>query len=95
MGHARSDELRDLDDVVVAIRALTDIVERSPGIFYVRRSPFLHFHTKDGRRWADIKAGTEWGAEVPIPFECGAAAKAAFLHEVRARHRVTMKGGDR
>src|SRR5262245_42237959 len=90
MGHARADELRDIDDVVVAIRALTGIVERSPGIFYIRRSPFLHFHTKDGRRWADIKSRTEWGCEVPLPFECSPGAKTAFLREVRARHRATV-----
>jgi hypothetical protein len=74
MAHARYEELRDLDDVFVAIRALAGIVERSPGIFYLRRSPFLH---RDRARWADVKLGTAWGAEVPIPFECSAAAKAA------------------
>jgi hypothetical protein len=93
MGHARYEELNDLDAVLDAIRALPGVDERSPGVFYLRRSPFLHFHTKDGRRWADVRAGTEWGSEIPIPFDCSARVRASFLREVRARHRATTECG--
>jgi hypothetical protein len=85
MGHARAADLRDIADVLDAVRALPGVLERSPGIFYVGRDPFLHFHTKDGARWADAKTGREWGAEMPLPFEATARAKAAFLREVRVR----------
>ena len=95
MGHARFEELRDLEDVLEGIRALAGVDERSPGIFYLHRSPFLHFHTKDGRRWADVKAGTEWGSEIAIPFDCPSRAKASFLREVCARHRATVDAGSR
>ena len=86
MGHARYDDLRDLEDVLAAIRELPDISEPTPGIFYLRRVPFLHFHTKDGARWADAKLGTSWGPEIPIPFRCARREKMRFLREVRTRH---------
>ena len=86
MGHARYSELRDLEKILDEIRKLPGIAEPTPGIFYLRRVPFLHFHTKDGMRWADAKIGLSWGPELPIPFDCGRREKTRFLREVRARH---------
>jgi hypothetical protein len=86
MGHARYSDLRDLDDVLEAIRELPGISEPTPGIFYLRRVPFLHFHTKDRARWADAKVGLVWGPEIQIPLGCGRREKTIFLREVRARH---------
>ena len=86
MGHARPDELLDLADVVDQIRALPGVSERSPGIFYLGRIPFLHFHARAGERWADAKAGRDWGPEMPLPFRATRRMKAEFLREVRARH---------
>jgi hypothetical protein len=87
VGHARYEELRDLEDVLAGIRALPGVSEPAPGVFYIRRTPFLHFHTKAGKRWADAKTGATWGAEMPLPFGAGKRRKASFLAEVRARHR--------
>jgi len=86
MGHARYNDLRGLEKVLDEIRKLPGIAEPTPGIFYLRRVPFLHFHTKDGMRWADAKIGPSWGPELLIPFGCGRREKARFLREVRARH---------
>ena len=86
MGHAHYDELRDLEDVFAMIRALPGISEPTAGTFYLRRKPFLHFHTKAGARWADAKVGASWGAEIPIPFHCAHREKALFLREVQARY---------
>ena len=86
MGHARYEELRDIHDVLEEIRHLPAISEPAPGIFCVRRVPFLHFHTKAGVRWADAKAGSTWGSEIPIPLGAGPRKKSAFLREVRRRH---------
>ena len=94
MGHARYDELRDLEDVLDAIRKLPGMVERAPAIFYLRRLPFLHFHTKAGARWADAKIGSTWGDDIPIPVGATQRAKAAFLREVRKRHAATLAGAN-
>ena len=86
MGHARYSDLRDLEDVLEAIRKFPGISEPTPGIFYLRRVPFLHFHTKGGMRWADAKVGGSWGSEIQIPSGCGRREKSVFLREVRARY---------
>jgi hypothetical protein len=87
VGHARSEELRDLEDVLGELRALPGVSERAPGVFYLRRIPFLHFHTKAGKRWADAKIGSGWGPEMPLPFGAAKRLRASFLTEVRARYR--------
>ena len=86
MRHARYDELRDLEDIFAVIRALPGISEPTAGTFYLRRKPFLHFHTKAGTRWADAKVGASWGAQIPIPLHCAQREKALFLREIRARY---------
>ena len=86
MGHARYSDLQDLEDVLEAIRKLPGISEPTPGIFYLRRVPFLHFHTKGGARWADAKIGLSWGPELQIPSGCGRREKTIFLRRVRARY---------
>lgn len=93
MGHARYRDLRDLESVLDEIRKLPGIAEPTPGIFYLRRVPFLHFHTKDTARWADAKVGPSWGPELPIPFGCGRREKARFLGEVRARYMSCSSAG--
>ena len=95
MAHAASESLRGIADVLAAIRAFPDIQEKKPGIFYVRRQPFMHFHVRDDVRWADAKIGTMWGPEIPLPFEAGARAKAAFVREVRARYEACATTGTR
>ncbi len=89
MAHCPPDQLKDLADVLAEVRALPGVSEPRPGIFYLRRTPFLHFHSKDGKRWADVRAGRDWGTEVPLPFDASAQAKTSFLRTVERRHRVT------
>jgi hypothetical protein len=86
VGHASKEELRDLEDVLSTVRTWTGISEPTPGIFYLRRKAFLHFHTKDGARWADAKFGKSWGSEIPLPMNCGQRAKERFLREIRVRY---------
>jgi hypothetical protein len=93
MGHARTKDLRDLDEVLASIRALPGVVERSRGVFYLRRAPFLHFHVRGETRYADAKIGQAWGPEIPLPFEAGRTLKAAFMKEVRARHKACLNAG--
>lgn len=95
MGHARHEDLLDLEDVFCELRKLPGISERSPGVFYLRRVPFLHFHTKDGDRWADVKVGTIWGPEIPVPFQCGPRVKQRLLKVVTERHEFFLSGAAR
>ena len=90
MAHASHEDLLDLEDVFSEIRKLPGISERSHGTFYVKRIPFVHFHTKDGDRWADVKAGAVWGPEIPIPFLCGPRVKQRFLRAVTGHHRFLV-----
>jgi hypothetical protein len=92
MGHASHEDLLDLEDVFCELRKLPGIAERSHGVFYLKRIPFLHFHTKDGERWADAKVGTGWGPEIPIPFQCGPRARQRFLKTVTDRYKSLISG---
>ncbi len=56
MGHTKLELIGDLAFELAALRLLPGIKEKKPGIFYFKALPFLHFHDKDGVRWADIKA---------------------------------------
>ena len=86
MRRVRGKDLRDLAGVLDEVRAWPDIVERTPGVFWLRRVPFLHFHVKGDDRRAHAKRGATWGAEISVPFDASARAKAALLRELRARY---------
>jgi hypothetical protein len=55
--HARADDLGPLDDLLVHLRELDGLVERSPGTFYRRSKAFLHFHIDPAGIFADLKVG--------------------------------------
>ena len=95
MAHASSENLRGIADVLATIRGFAGVQETRPGIFYIRRRPFLHFHVRGDARWADAKIGTKWGLEIPLPFDAGARAKFAFVREVRARYEACATTGPR
>src|SRR6267378_3707854 len=86
MGHARANDLRDLHDALAQIRALPGVSERRPGVFWLRQTPFLHFHTTGDFRRAHAKIGSVWGPEIVLPFGASRAARAAFVREIRARY---------
>ena len=86
MAHTRPEQLADLRAELAAIAALPAMLQKSPGIFYCKRTPFLHFHDKDGERWADLKVNSVW-ERVPIDFAASAAQRRTFLARVKAVHR--------
>lgn len=90
MGHTRPSHLQDLTDELDAIRALAGVREKSLGIFYLKATPFLHFHDKDGARWADVKDYGEW-VRFDVPFGAKAAARTRFLRAVKAAHARLVK----
>jgi len=92
VAHCPIDKLDDLRDLLEAIRTLPGVREPGAGIFYVRRTPFLHFHiNRGGRRWADVRVGRSWGNEIEIRFGATAADRKRFLREVQRRYKATAK----
>jgi hypothetical protein len=79
--------LDDVADVLAEVRTWTGVVEKKPGIFYVRRQPFLHFHlVEGGRRRADVKGRTAW-VQLDLPRPISVTRRRAFLRELRIRYR--------
>ena len=91
MGHAKPDELADLAPLLDAVRAWEHVRETAPNVFYVKRVPFLHFHTdKTGGRWADVRRGAAWGPRLAIPRDAEARERAAFAAAVEECHKETV-----
>lgn len=55
MRHARPQDLDRLEDLLVQLRTLPGMVERSRGVFYVRSRSFLHFHEDPKGLFADLR----------------------------------------
>jgi len=91
MGHAGPNHLRDLRDALREIRALPGLSEPRPGVFWLRRTPFLHFHTTGDFRRAHAKVGRTWGPEIVLPFGASRKIRAAFVKEIRARHAACLE----
>jgi hypothetical protein len=60
MKHAGARALDALNDLLMNLRARTDLVERRPGIFYIKGMAFLHFHEDRTGLFADLRDGREW-----------------------------------
>lgn len=90
MNGTRPEALTDLSDEFKQIRSFEGMREKSPGIFYWKNISFLHFHDKDGSRWADVKTSDGW-KQLKIPFAAGARDRAAFLKAVRKAYDALAK----
>jgi hypothetical protein len=55
MKHAGSATLRTLEPLLVRLRALPGLVERTPGCFYKGSKAFLHFHEDPSGMHADVR----------------------------------------
>ena len=72
MAHCPPELLDDLGDVLAEVRGWAGVKEDTPGVFYVRREPFLHFHLlKGGRRRGDIKGSRGWVSLGPPATDLG------------------------
>jgi hypothetical protein len=61
LAHCPPELLDDLGDVLAEVRGWAGVKEEKPGVFYLRREPFLHFHLlKGGHRRGDIKGSRGW-----------------------------------
>ena len=86
MPRARPSDLSDLRDALARIRALPGLTERAPGVFWLHRTPFMHFHTARPPRRVHAKDGHDWGAEIVLPVGATRSQRAAFVREIRARY---------
>lgn len=82
MAHTKQKDLDDLALELEQIRGLQGLTEKGTGIFYRGSNAFLHFHDKDGKRWAHVKQGKAW-VELKIEFNASAGARKKFLKDVR------------
>lgn len=93
MAHCPYDLLTDISGALDRLRTLPGIVERKPGIFYIKGDGFLHFHIKDGERWADVKPKRGGGWErIPLPLNANAAAVGRFTRAVEKAHKSYVSG---
>ncbi len=89
MAHCPPAPLDDIADVLAALRRWPGILEKSPGVFYARRQPFLHFHlVEGGRRPADVKVRGAW-TSLDLPRPISATKRRAFLRLLETRYRET------
>ncbi len=91
MAHTKAAQLLDLEHEFAVLRSLPGLKEKSPGIFYFRSTSFLHFHDKEGKRWADVKVGGSWQS-VDVDFGASGAARARFLKAAKAAHAAISLG---
>jgi hypothetical protein len=60
MKHAGAETLEALSDLLQSLRTRTALVERRPGIFYVKGKAYLHFHEDPAGLFADLRLGGDW-----------------------------------
>jgi hypothetical protein len=90
MAHCPYAKLADLKDSLREIRLLDRVSEKKPGIFYIGSKGFLHFHIKDGKRWADVRDGADWGEPIDVPAKVSSRFQIQLVKEVRRRHARTI-----
>lgn len=66
--------MKDLDALLGLARAQPQLKEKSPGCFYHKNRGVLHFHTKQGRRFAHVSDGITWH-EVELPWKISVRAQ--------------------
>jgi hypothetical protein len=87
MGRAKPDSLKDLASEFAKIEKLAGVKHKSFGTFYYKNTPLLHFHEKDGKRWADLRIAEKW-QKVEIDFSADAKVKKQFLGAVTEAHQA-------
>lgn len=60
MKHATAETLEQIRSLLGGLRRLPHMVERKPGVFYVKGKAFLHFHEDPKGIFADIKVRKDW-----------------------------------
>jgi hypothetical protein len=85
MKHAGAAALDELEGLLISIRALTGLKERSRGVFYHRSKAFLHFHEDPAGLFADVRntEGTDFN-RIRVDDPAGAGELMARLRQALA-----------
>jgi hypothetical protein len=84
--------LVDVEDVIDEVRGWPGVIEKTPGVFYARRLPFLHFHlVEGGRRRADVRGRTGWHS-IELPRPLTVTKRRELLRELRTCYRERTGG---
>lgn len=89
MAHCPPELLDDLADVLATIRGWPGVREKKLGVYYLRRTPLLHFHALVQGRVADSRDGRDWGERMALPYPASPGGRRAFLREMRQRYERT------
>lgn len=60
MKHAGAGALDALSDLLESLRTRAVLVEKRPGIFYLKGKAFLHFHEDRAGLFADLRQDGDW-----------------------------------
>jgi hypothetical protein len=60
MRHARSEALDELEPMLVELRALPALKEKSRGVFYRGSKAFLHFHEDPAGFFCDVRLADDF-----------------------------------
>ena len=60
MRHARSDALDELEPMLLELRDVPGLKERSRGVFYRGSQAFLHFHEDPTGHHVDVRLGSDF-----------------------------------
>jgi hypothetical protein len=81
----------EVEDILEGLRRLPELTEVKPAVFYVKRTPFLHFHESATARGVDVRDGKDWGERIELPVgRVSKTASAKFLREVKRRLQTTL-----
>jgi len=58
--HAGAGALDALSDLLESLRTRAVLVEKRPGIFYLKGKAFLHFHEDRAGLFADLRQDGDW-----------------------------------
>ena len=86
MAYRPPELLDDLADLFADLRTWAGVIEKRPGVFYVRTRPFLHCHLlAGGRRRADVKGRTN-RVQLDLPRPVTAMRRRDLFRELRTRY---------
>jgi len=88
MKHAGAETLRRLAPLRQRLRTVPGLVERKPGIFFVRSAAFLHFHEDPAGIFADVRVDGVSFERLPVST---AADEASLLAKVAKAARRIQK----
>ena len=60
MKHAAAGTLATIEPLLAAIRTLPGLIERRPGIFYLKSRAYLHFHEDPAGIFADARLSEDF-----------------------------------